>query len=66
MPILYFGTLGTVGIILLLTGLIIVLVTRIRGKTNTGLLDVKTAIYFGIGMVIVGIILLLVQFATSQ
>lgn len=59
----YSSTLGLVGIILLLTGIVIALVTRIRSKTNTSYIDVKTAIYLGLGMAFVGVILLVVEFA---
>ena len=65
MSMWYNATLGRLGIILLLTGVIIALVTKIRSKTNTIFVDVKTAIYLGIGMAFVGVILLIAEFASS-
>ena len=65
MSMWYSATLGRVGIILLLTGIVIALVTKIRSKTNTRFIGTKTAIYLGIGMAFVGVILLIVEFASN-
>jgi len=65
MSMWYSSILGRLGIILLLTGIVIALVTKIRSKTNTRFIDVNTAIYLGMGMAFVGVILLVVEFASN-
>ncbi len=65
MSMWYTRTLGRLGIILLLTGIIIALVTKIRSKTNTIFIDVNSAIYLGIGIAFIGVILLVAEFASS-
>ncbi len=50
---------GRVGIILLLTGIVIILVGKLRSSAKTNHIESSLVAYIGVGLAVVGIILLL-------
>ncbi len=50
---------GRVGIILLLTGIVIILFGKLRSSANTNHIDSSLVNYIGVGLAVVGVILLL-------